>query len=459
MKAQGRILVVDDYANTRLYLKTLLTHEGYVVFEAGTGREALEILKSDPLPAHRSAILLDLKLPDTTGIELVEPIRALYPHVPVVIMTAHATVETAVEAIRKGAANYLEKPIDEKKLLTLLGDLTSAPKRTEKDILSGNELPLPLLAGDSPAIRRLADRIRKASSHSIPILITGESGTGKELVARSIHQLSPRREEPFIAVNTGAISRELVNSELFGHEKGSFTSALSRKDGWLSTAGRGTLFLDEIGTMDLSTQIALLRVLENRTFYRVGGTEELSFHARIIGASNIDPLLLVNQGRLREDLYYRMNVFPINVPPLRERGGDILILARRFLAEAFDSPGLTIGISPQAREILTTYPWPGNVRELKNRMIEVAVVQGLTGPDHFELEGEMIAPLLHLAPSPGSSLQPLPPRTLKEGEREQIRRALAESKGNKSLAARILGISRKALYAKMREYEIEEEEG
>jgi len=459
MRAQGRILVVDDYANTRLYLKTLLTHEGYVVFEAGTGREALEILKSDPLPAHRSAILLDLKLPDTTGIELVEPIRALYPHVPVVIMTAHATVETAVEAIRKGAANYLEKPIDEKKLLTLLGDLTSAPKRTEKDILSGNELPLPLLAGDSPAIRRLADRIRKASSHSIPILITGESGTGKELVARSIHQLSPRREEPFIAVNTGAISRELVNSELFGHEKGSFTSALSRKDGWLSTAGRGTLFLDEIGTMDLSTQIALLRVLENRTFYRVGGTEELSFHARIIGASNIDPLLLVNQGRLREDLYYRMNVFPINVPPLRERGGDILILARRFLAEAFDSPGLTIGISPQAREILTTYPWPGNVRELKNRMIEVAVVQGLTGPDHFELEGEMIAPLLHLAPPPGSSLQPLPPRTLKEGEREQIRRALAESKGNKSLAARILGISRKALYAKMREYEIEEEEG
>ncbi len=459
MRPQGRILVVDDYANTRLYLKTLLTHEGYVVFEAGTGREALEILKSDPLPAHRSAILLDLKLPDTTGIELVEPIRALYPHVPVVIMTAHATVETAVEAIRKGAANYLEKPIDEKKLLSLLGDLTSAPMRTEKDILSGNELPLPLLAGDSPAIRRLADRIRKAASHSIPILITGESGTGKELVARSIHQLSPRREEPFIAVNTGAISRELVNSELFGHEKGSFTSALSRKDGWLSTAGRGTLFLDEIGTMDLSTQIALLRVLENRTFYRVGGTEELSFHARIIGASNIDPLLLVNQGRLREDLYYRMNVFPINVPPLRERGGDILILARRFLAEAFDSPGLTINISPAAREILTTYPWPGNVRELKNRMIEVAVVQGITAPDRFELEGEMIAPLLHLTPPPGTSLQALPPRTLKEGEREQIRRALAESKGNKSLAARILGISRKALYAKMREYEIEEEEG
>ena len=459
MRPQGRILVVDDYANTRLYLKTLLTHEGYVVFEAGTGREALEILKSDPLPAHRSAILLDLKLPDTTGIELVEPIRALYPHVPVVIMTAHATVETAVEAIRKGAANYLEKPIDEKKLLSLLGDLTSAPMRTEKDILSGNELPLPLLAGDSPAIRRLADRIRKAASHSIPILITGESGTGKELVARSIHQLSPRREEPFIAVNTGAISRELVNSELFGHEKGSFTSALSRKDGWLSTAGRGTLFLDEIGTMDLSTQIALLRVLENRTFYRVGGTEELSFHARIIGASNIDPLLLVNQGRLREDLYYRMNVFPINVPPLRERGGDILILARRFLAEAFDNPGLTINISPAAREILTTYPWPGNVRELKNRMIEVAVVQGITAPDRFELEGEMIAPLLHLTPPPGTSLQSLPPRTLKEGEREQIRRALAESKGNKSLAARILGISRKALYAKMREYEIEEEEG
>lgn len=163
-------------------------------------------------------------------------------------------------------------------------------------------------------MRALSERIRKASSHSIPILITGESGTGKELVARSIHHLSPRRGEPFIAVNTGAISRELVNSELFGHEKGAFTSALTKKEGWLSTAGKGTLFLDEIGTMELSTQIALLRVLENRTFYRVGGTEELEFHARIIGATNIDPVLLVNQGRLREDLYYRMNVFPIVVP-------------------------------------------------------------------------------------------------------------------------------------------------
>ncbi len=457
MKPQGRILVVDDYANTRLYLKTLLTHEGYVVSEAGTGREALDILKSDPLPAHRSAILLDLKLPDTTGTELVEPLRALYPQVPVVIMTAHATVETAVEAIRKGAANYLEKPIDEKKLLTLLGDLTSAPKRTGRGLLSEGELSLPLLAGESPAIKRLADRIRKAASHSIPILITGESGTGKELVARSIHQLSPRREEPFIAVNTGAISRELVNSELFGHEKGSFTSALSRKDGWLSTAGHGTLFLDEIGTMDLSTQISLLRVLENRTFYRVGGTEELSFHARIIGASNIDPLLLVNQGRLREDLYYRMNVFPINVPPLRERGEDILLLARRFLAEAFDSPDLTITISPAARDILMRYPWPGNVRELKNRMIEVAVVQGSSAQTRFDLEGEMIAPLLHLTATPDSSPPPSPPRTLKEGEREQIRRALSEAEGNKSLAARILGISRKALYAKMREYGIEED--
>ncbi len=459
MKNQGHILIVDDHTNTRLYLKTLLTHEGFEVSEAGTGGEALQVLHESPHPAHRSAILLDLKLPDTTGTEMLEPLQTLYPQVPVVIMTAHATVETAVEAIRKGAANYLEKPIDEKKLLALLEDLTSAPKNVERGLLGHGDLPIPLLQGESPVMRALADRIRKASSHSIPILITGESGTGKELVARSIHQLSPRREEPFIAVNTGAISRELVNSELFGHEKGSFTNAHSRKEGWLSTAGQGTLFLDEIGTMELSTQIALLRVLENRTFYRVGGTEEISFHARIIGASNIDPLLLVNQGRLREDLYYRMNVFPINVPPLRERGEDILLLARKCLSEAFDIPGVEVELSLDAKSVLMGYTWPGNVRELKNRMIEVAVVHGLTGPNRFELSKEMIAPLLQFGSSSYSpTVLSSQSMTLKESEREQIRRALAEAEGNKSRAARTLGISRKALYAKMREYGIEEGE-
>ena len=211
--------------------------------------------------------------------------------------------------------------------------------------------------------------------------------------------------------------------------------------------------------MELSTQIALLRVLENRTFYRVGGTEELSVHARIIGASNIDPLLLVNQGRLREDLYYRMNVFPINVPPLRERGEDILLLARRYLQEAFDNPEMEIVISPEARQILLEYSWPGNVRELKNRMIEVAVVQGPTAPHRFELSKTMIAPLLHSGIPPISASLPSPvTMTLKEGEREQIRRALSESDGNKSQAARTLGISRKALYAKMKEYGIDDNE-
>ena len=459
MSVHGHILIVDDHANTRLYLKTLLNHEGYATREAGTGKEALDSLRTHPLPAHQSAILLDLKLPDTTGTDLLEPIRTLYPHLPIIIMTAHATVETAVDAIRKGALNYIEKPIDEKKLLALLSEVT-ATVHVSGRMDQGSPDSLPLLAGKSPAMRVLADRIRKAASHSIPILITGESGTGKELVAHSIHQLSPRREDPFIAVNTGAISRELVSSELFGHEKGSFTSAVSRKDGWLSTAGKGTLFLDEIGTMELSTQIALLRVLENRTFYRVGGTEELEFHARIIGATNIDPLLLVNQGRLREDLYYRMNVFPIAVPPLRERGEDVFILAERFLKEAFDNPAVRIALSPSAREILRHYPWPGNLRELKNRMIEIAVTQGLGPPAYFELSGHALEPLLLPSAakfSPADDLQSKPPRTLKEGEKEQILRVLEETEGNKSQAARILGISRKALYAKIREYGIPED--
>jgi len=460
MTRRGHILVVDDHANTRLYLKTLLTHEGYAISEAGSGKDALEVLKASPLPAHQSAILLDLKLPDTTGTDLLEPMRTLYPHLPVIIMTAHATVETAVDAIRKGAANYIEKPIDERKLLALLAEVTSTFHRPGGKNRDGSEETLPLIAGQSPAMKALSERIKKAASHSIPILIAGESGTGKELVARSIHQISPRRDEPFIAVNTGAISRELVNSELFGHEKGSFTSAVSKKEGWLSSSGKGTLFLDEIGTMELSTQIALLRVLENRTFYRVGGTEELEFHARIIGATNIDPILLVNQGRLREDLYYRMNVFPITVPPLREREDDVLLLAERFLKESFDNPLIHISLDSRAREMLRQYPWPGNVRELKNRMIEIAVTSGLNAPSRFELTGDTLATTLTLPSSPRSlagDSTDKPIRTLKEGEREQILRILDETSGNKSHAARILGISRKALYAKIREYGIPED--
>ncbi len=461
MSARPHILVVDDHANTRLYLKTLLTHEGYLIREAATGQEALTSLKDHPLPPRRSLILLDLKLPDTTGNDLVPPLRTLYPQVPVVIMTAHASVETAVEAIRNGASNYLEKPIDEKKLLSLIEDLI-VPDAPPDGAPNGL-----LLAGESPPMRLLLDRIRKAASHSIPILITGESGTGKELVARSIHNLSPRREEPFIAVNTGAISKELVNSELFGHEKGAFTSAQNRKDGWLLTAGKGTLFLDEIGTMELSTQISLLRVIENRTFYRVGGTEELAFRARIIGATNVDPQRLVEQGRLREDLYYRLNVFPIDVPPLRERGRDVLLLAKRFLGEAIELPEASIHITAGAEEVLLSYPWPGNVRELRNRMIEISVTYDIQGPSGaggkpkiFELERDMIAPVLTLAKEriPEEPTLLPPPRTLKEGEREQIRRAIRDSSGNKSLAARILGISRKSLYAKMREYRIGEDD-
>jgi two-component system nitrogen regulation response regulator GlnG len=258
-----------------------------------------------------------------------------------------------------------------------------------------------------------------------------------------------------------------VNSELFGHEKGAFTSAQNRKDGWLLTAGKGTLFLDEIGTMDLSTQVSLLRVIENRTFYRVGGTEELAFRARIIGATNVDPQKLVEQGRLRDDLYYRLNVFPIDVPPLRERGRDVALLARKFLGEALEIPETAVHIAPAAEEILLAYPWPGNVRELRNRMIEISVTYdmqdpaGMSGRSRtFELEREMIAPVLTLSRERvGEESSPLPPpRTLKEGEREQIRRAIRDSAGNKSLAARILGISRKSLYAKMREYRIGEDE-
>lgn len=445
------VLVVDDYANTRAYLRALLEHEGFGIQEAGTGEKALEILSSREGRSIR-AILLDLKLPNQSGIDLIAPFRSLCPQAPIIIMTAHASVPTAVSAIQKGAFHYLEKPLAEEELLTTLQRAMAIGAPEERPFRT-TESDMDLVG---PTMEKMMERLRKAASHAFPVLITGESGTGKEMVARTIHQFSARSGEPFVAVNTGAISRDLIASELFGHEKGAFTGALERKIGWFEAAGRGTLFLDEIGTMDLPVQVALLRVIESRSFSRVGGTVPISFSARILCATNEDLEEMMREGRFREDLFYRLNVHAIRLPPLRQRTEEIGLLAVHFLREALGVTGEApeIRLSEEARRSLEKYPWPGNIRELKNAMIAVSIEHG---PEIRSSALPVIPPdwlpeSVQHSPSLREEAFEPEPRTLKENERDQIRKILLETGGNKAQAARILGISRKSLYAKLREY-------
>ncbi len=451
------LLVVDDHANTRAYLRTLLEHEGYEIREAATGETALELLRSNEGKNVRG-VLLDLKLPNISGIDLIQPIKEKRPSLPIIIMTAHATVPTAVSAIQKGAFHYLEKPLSEE---ALLGTLKAALSEDRGFALSEPSNIENRWAPMGPYMARLKDRVLKAAHHSFPVLITGESGTGKELIARTIHTLSSHSGGPFLAVNTGAIPRELVNSELFGYEKGSFTGAMERKAGWFESAGRGTLFLDEIGTMEISTQIAILRVIENRSFSRVGGTAEVPFSARIICATNDDLPSLIREGRFREDLYYRLNVHAIRLPPLRERREDVLPLAGHFLAQSLGRDESEIGFEPEARSVLERYFWPGNIRELKNVMISLAIEKGSDLPKDRPVQAgaALLADFLRQGHDAGSGTESegIPPRTLREGEKEQIRKVLRETGGNKALSSRILGISRKALYSKLREYGLKDE--
>ena len=451
------ILVVDDYVNTRAYLRALLEHEGFGVLEAGTGERAFEVLSSRDGRSIR-AILLDLKLPNQSGIDLIAPFRSLCPRAPIIIMTAHASVPTAVSAIQKGAFHYLEKPLSEEELLETLSRALSVEAPEES---AGTGVPSPLdLVGAT--MEKMMDRLQKAGSHAFPVLITGESGTGKEMVARTIHRFSARSREPFVAVNTGAIPRDLVSSELFGHEKGAFTGAQERKIGWFEAAGNGTLFLDEIGTMDLPVQVALLRVIEGRNFSRVGGTVSIPFSARILCATNENLEDMMREGRFREDLFYRLNVHSIRLPPLRQRTEEIGFLASHFLQEALGLTGEVpeIRFTEGARKALERYPWPGNIRELKNCMITVSIEHGYEIresspsliPEDWLPESVLQSGALH------ESFEP-EPRTLKENERDQIRKILLETGGNKAQAARILGISRKSLYAKLREYGLGESSG
>ncbi|OGB88618.1 MAG: hypothetical protein A3G35_01470 [candidate division NC10 bacterium RIFCSPLOWO2_12_FULL_66_18] len=460
------VLIVDDQLTIRKSLRHLLERKGYRALEADSGAAAVQAAQAE----EPEVILLDLKLPDGDGLEVLERIQGVCPEAAVILLTGHGSVETAVTAIKKGAEDFLEKDPRslevtevrvEKALEMLKLRRENRYYRHQVHGRAPGQIP-----GTSPVIRELhamVDLLAKAPQTTV--LIQGESGSGKELVARAIHYRSARTDKPFLEINCAGLSEHLLESEVFGHERGAFTDAKALKRGLLEIADGGTLFLDEIGDMPLPIQPKFLRVLENKTFRRVGGTRDISVDVRVITASNKDLAKLLEKQAFREDLFYRLKVMPVTVPPLRERGNDILVLADLFVQELNPTLKKRIrGFSPEAQQVLLSYSWPGNVRELRNVTERGMILcQGETIPvaclpaELQQLAGAMPASPPPLAakgpagaPDAGWSLGAL--GTLEEMEQRYIREILASVSGNRSQAARLLGISRSTLQDKIRRY-------
>jgi DNA-binding NtrC family response regulator len=369
-----RILIIDDEAAIRESLETLLTLEGYRVETAADGESGLDRLGR----ATYDLVLLDLALPGKSGLEVLPLIREQHTELPVIMITAYGTVDNVVEAIRAGAQNFIQKPWDNEKLLADIRSAIARYRVEEENVQLKRALKqrynFENIVGKSEAMLRIFDLVAQVAPSRSTVLIQGESGTGKELIAKALHANSPRRDKPFVAVNTGAMPSELLESTLFGHIKGAFTSAIATKKGLFEIANGGTLFLDEIATMGLDTQAKILRVLQDRRFMQLGGVQEIQVDVRIIAATNIDLRQAVREGKFREDLYYRLNVITIDLPPLRSRREDIPLLAAHFLKRYSEENSLPLrSLSPDAMRALIDYDWPGNVRELEN-VIERGVV-------------------------------------------------------------------------------------
>jgi DNA-binding NtrC family response regulator len=446
---RDRLLIVEDDATQRLGLQKLLTSWGFAVDVARDGREALERIAQE-----RPAIVLsDLVMPNMGGLDLLRALQQDDADVTVVLLTAQGSVETAVEAIKQGAYDYLTKPVDPQRLRIVL-DQVAARNETLREVRALRRQlqergTFGRMVGASLEMRKIYQLLEQAAPTSASVLVHGESGTGKELVAQTIHQLSPRASHPYVPLNCAAIPDTLLESELFGHEKGAFTGAIARRAGAFELAHRGTLFLDEIAEMTPTTQAKLLRVLQERSFRALGGSREQSVDIRVIAATNLDPKDAVAQGRLREDLYYRLNVFAIQLPPLRDRKDDIPLLAQAFIKEFDERHGRNIaGVSEDAMRMLEQFNWPGNVRELRN-VIERATIVA-KGPF---IERADLPPLT----AASRATQPAAPRegglapgtTVEEAERRLIEITLEHTGGNKTRAAELLGISLKTLHNKL----------
>jgi two-component system response regulator PilR (NtrC family) len=442
-----RVLVVDDERSMRELLSIVLRRDGYDVLIAEDGAAGLELLKRERV----DILITDIRMPQMNGVDLLREAKRIAPDIVSIVMTAFATTETAVEALRLGAADYVTKSKDTAaELRVRVGRELERRRLQQENVLLKRAMrtsnQFSNIIGNSSAMVALFQLIETIAATNSTVLITGESGTGKELIARAIHVNSPRRERPFVAVNCGALSETLLDSELFGHMRGSFTGADSNKKGLIEVAEKGTIFLDEIGEMSPVVQVKLLRVLQERKFRRLGGTEEIDADIRILAATNRDLAKMVADGGFREDLFYRINVIPMRVPPLRERQGDIPLLADHFVARFAEQMRKPIsGISGAAISLLTQYAWPGNIRELENA-IERAVALERTPtilpdslPEHFSqrvAEASVTAPA-EAFPDAGFDLE----RHVQEIEREYIAEALRRAGGVKVKAAELLGMS------------------
>ena len=446
------ILVVDDERNIRTLCSRVLAGDQIEVHGVGTGKEGLQTADE----VSPDLVLLDLRLPDMDGIDVLRSLKGRHPEIAVIIITGFGQIQSAVEAMKAGATDYLEKPFEHLDKLKLAVSRALEEVRARREIqrlhrLQEKEYRVDQLIGESEGTRRLRELIGKlARSEAATILIHGESGTGKELVARGLHYESSRRDSPFMEVNCAAITETLFESELFGHEKGAFTDAKAAKKGLMELADRGTLFLDEVSEMSLNSQAKFLRVLQERVLRRVGGTRDIKVDLRIIAATNRPLEMRVKDGQFREDLFYRLNVIPIHIPPLRERRDDIMPLARHFVMDANTRFHKSIkGFTPDAERLMVGYQWPGNVRELRN-LIERLVILGSSEfiePQHLPVQ--FAATQVRQAAVPESSTDE--PRTLAEVERAYIAQIMQRVESNKSKAAKILGISRQTLRKKLME--------
>ncbi|MCB2187110.1 MAG: sigma-54 dependent transcriptional regulator [Deltaproteobacteria bacterium] len=443
----ANILIVDDEPSIRRSLEGILADEGYACRAAPSGEAALEAVEDE----EPDLLLLDVWLPGMDGLTVLERLKAARPHLPVVMISGHGTVETAVKATRLGAFDFIEKPLDmDKILLSIRNGLELGRLSQELSLLKAKAAP-PTLIGQSPAM----DQVRRAIAMVAPtdswVLITGENGTGKELVAQAIHRQSKRARGPFVDVNCAAIPEELIESELFGHEKGAFTGATGSKRGKFDLAHKGTILLDEIGDMSLKTQAKILRILQERRFERVGGTRTIAVDVRVLAATNKDLTAEIAAGRFREDLYYRLNVIPIEVPPLRERTEDIPLLAEQFLGEQCRRAHTPKkAFSPAALELLKRQAWPGNVRELKNLVERLVILS-----PGAEIGPENLPGAARAEAQAGGSLPPeLLVDDFKEArqafERHYLDHKLKENEGNISQTAEVIGLERSHLHKKLK---------
>ncbi len=440
MNSNARILIVDDSPNTIEVIRRHLATQAHAVFSASSVAEAIGFLEETPV----DVVLTDMKMPEQSGMDLVKHVHDAYPDTQIVMITGYATVDNAVEAVKSGADGYLAKPFTRDELL---GSVSGALKRLHNrtplvfDETGGDEA-LPGVLGQSTAMRRMASLVRRIAASPAGVLVTGESGSGKELVARAIHYLSDFRDGPFVAVNCGAIPSELQESELFGHERGAFTGADRSRHGYFKAADGGSVFLDEIGETVPSLQVKLLRVLQDHIVVPVGSRTGEPVNLRVIAATNRDLAKMVELGQYRDDLFYRLSVVTVDVPPLRDRGDDIVLLARTFIEQYATEANLPVPrLTDRAVDAIRSYPWPGNVRELENIMHRMVLLSDGDTIDRRDLPEAM-----HFSIQRKPSLE----RTLRDVELDHIQRVLDHVEGNKSEAARILGIDRKTLREKLK---------